>query len=187
MQTSIKPYYLIFFSFITFAFSHIMYAQDLEFEQIESSHFHNLYKLNENLYRSEQPSKNGMKELENKGMLSIVNLRRRETDEKKLKNTDLNLSNLPLKAGKLNFDDIFNALQTIQQAEKPVLVHCWHGSDRTGAIIAASRMVFENWSKAQAIAEFTDKRFGYHKKMYPNLIPLLKSLDLELLKEKLAQ
>ncbi|MFB9052161.1 dual specificity protein phosphatase family protein [Formosa undariae] len=162
-------------------------AQELFFENIESNHFHNLYKLNANLYRSEQPSKKGMKDLQEMGIKSVVNLRRKHTDENKLKDLDLDLYNLPLKAGALDVDDIFNALQTIQQAEKPVLIHCWHGSDRTGAIVAASRMVFENWSKEEAIAEFTDKRFGYHKKMYPNLIPLLESLDVDLLKKKLAQ
>ena len=188
MQTSLKHPLLHFFSFLCFVLcSTHLQAQALPFKQIEASNFHNLYKLNPNLYRSEQPSKKGMQDLQAMGIKSVVNLRRKHTDENKLKDLDLDLYNLPLKAGTLDVDDIFKALQTIQEAEKPVLVHCWHGSDRTGAVVAASRMVFEDWSKEQAIAEFTDSRFGYHKKMYPNLIPLLESLDIDLLKEKLAK
>ncbi|WP_299779676.1 dual specificity protein phosphatase family protein [uncultured Formosa sp.] len=187
MQISLKsPLHL--FSFLCFALcGTYLQAQEVYFENIESNHFHNLYKLNPDVYRSEQPSKKGMEDLQAVGIKSVVNLRRKHTDENKLKALDLDLYNLPLKAGALDGDDIFTALQTIQQAQKPVLVHCWHGSDRTGAIVAASRMVFENWSKDQAIAEFTDARFGYHKNMYPNLIPLLESLDIDLLKEKLAK
>ncbi|QDO94880.1 protein tyrosine phosphatase [Formosa sediminum] len=186
MQTTFKNNRVIFlFMLSVVCFVPTSHAQELPFQQIESSHFHNLYKLNDNLYRSEQPSKKGMKDLESLGIQSVINFRRKPTDEQKLKGLDLELYNLPLKAGELDVDDIFTALQTIQQAEQPVLIHCWHGSDRTGAIVAASRMVFENWSKDKAIAEFTDKRFGYHKKMYPNLIPLLESLDVALLKSKL--
>ncbi|WP_047245256.1 dual specificity protein phosphatase family protein [Maribacter thermophilus] len=156
-------------------------------EKMASDHFHNFYKVSDQLYRSEQPSKKGMQELEAMGIKSILNLRRQKTDEKKLKDSDLHLDRIPLKASKLDEVDIFNALYLLQQAEKPVLVHCWHGSDRTGAIVAAYRIVFDNWSKEQAIAEFTEDRFGYHQGRFPNLITLLESLDVDTLKKKLRQ
>ncbi|MEO9892951.1 dual specificity protein phosphatase family protein [Aurantibacter sp.] len=184
----LKFYSLPMFSFLLAAFS--LPSDDFQeshFDKIASDNFHNFYRLNDSLYRSEQPNKKGMKELEAMGIKSILNLRRQKTDKKKLKGLTLELERIPLKASKLNFDDIFNALQSIQQAEKPLLIHCWHGSDRTGAIVAASRMVFENWSKEQAIAEFTDEHFGYHQKRFPNLLTLLESLDVELLKKKLAE
>ena len=77
-------YYLIFFSFLSFGFSlQTGNFQNLFFEKIESKNFRNLYKLNDSLYRSEQPSKKGMKELERIGIKSILNLRRQKTDEKK--------------------------------------------------------------------------------------------------------
>ncbi|WP_299799730.1 dual specificity protein phosphatase family protein [uncultured Maribacter sp.] len=188
MKIPKKFYFLSFFSLLSFAFSlPITHMQEYNFKQIESENFTNFYRLNDSVYRSEQPSKKGMKELEAMGIKSILNLRRQKTDEKKIKGLNLQLNRIPLKAATIDFDDIFNALRSMQQAEKPVLVHCWHGSDRTGAIIAASRMVFENWSKEKAIAEFTSKPFGYHRKRFPNLIPLLKSLDVELLRNKLKQ
>ncbi|SIQ63660.1 dual specificity protein phosphatase family protein [Maribacter ulvicola] len=183
-----KYYYITLFSFLSFSFSvPLDKYQESNFKKIPTDNFHNLYKLNDSLYRSEQPSKKGMRELQAMGIQSIVNLRRQATDEKKIKGLHINLERIPLKASTIDFDDVFNALNSIQQAKKPVLVHCWHGSDRTGVIVAASRMVFDNWSKEKAIAEFTDKRFGYHRTRFPNLITLLASLDVELLKEKLAE
>lgn len=188
MKIPKKFYFLSFFSLLSFAFSlPITHMQEYNFKQIESENYTNFYRLNDSVYRSEQPSKKGMKELEAMGIKSILNLRRQKTDEKKIKGLNLQLNRIPLKAATIDFDDIFNALRSMQQAEKPVLVHCWHGSDRTGAIIAASRMVFENWSKEKAIAEFTSKPFGYHRKRFPNLIPLLESLDVELLRNKLKE
>lgn len=128
-----------------------------------------------------------MRELEAMGIKSILNLRRVKTDEKKLKGRALHLDQIPLKASKLDEEDILNALSLIQQAEKPLLVHCWHGSDRTGAIVAAYRMVFDNWSKEQAIAEFTEDRFGYHQARFPNLITLLNSLNVDSLQTQLGR
>lgn len=37
--------------------------------------------------------------------------------------------------------------------KKPVLVHCFAGIHRTGALVAAYRMEFDGWSSADAIAE----------------------------------
>ena len=187
MHTTKTFYIIVLFSCLSLAFTKPTYiVQDSSSKKIASTNFHNLNKLNDSMYRSEQPSKKGMKELQAMGIKSIVNLRRQATDAKKIKGLNLDLDRIPLKASTIDFDDIFNALNSIQQAEKPVLVHCWHGSDRTGAIIAASRMVFDNWSKEKAIAEFTDIRFGYHRTRFPNLITLLETLDVDKLKDKLA-
>jgi tyrosine-protein phosphatase SIW14 len=38
-------------------------------------------------------------------------------------------------------------------ANYPVLIHCYRGVHRTGAICAVYRMEYENWSNAQAIEE----------------------------------
>lgn len=65
----------------------------------------------------------------------------------------------------------------IASAPKPVLVHCWHGSDRTGIVVAAYRIVFQKWSMEDAEKEFCDERFGYHEFWYENLLKLLRETD----------
>ena len=38
-------------------------------------------------------------------------------------------------------------------AKRPVFVHCKHGADRTGTMVAFYRILFEGWSKDEAIRE----------------------------------
>ena len=163
------------------------YAQNDTIKQIRGADFKNLYQVNEKLYRSEQPSKIGFNMLEEMGIKTILNLRRRWSNKRKAKGFDFKLIHQPIKTKQLNEDDILNALRVIQSAEQPVLVHCWHGSDRTGTIIAAYRMVIQNWTKASAIEEFQNENLGYHESWYPNLLILLKNLEIETLQDKLNE
>ena len=45
-----------------------------------------------------------------------------------------------------------------------VLIHCKHGQNRTGLIAATYRMVYQGWSKAQALAEM-QQGFGGEARM----------------------
>ena len=45
--------------------------------------------------------------------------------------------------------------------EGPVLVHCKHGADRTGCIVALYRIVFQSWSKEAAIDEMHNGGYGF--------------------------
>ncbi|GAA3510130.1 dual specificity protein phosphatase family protein [Aquimarina addita] len=161
-------------------------AQEKEYQKIESRYFNNLYQISDSIYRSEQPSRRGFTELEEKGFKTVLNVRRLREDIKKAKHTSLKLERIPLKAGLLSEDDLVQALQVIHTSKKPILIHCWHGSDRTGAIIAAYRIVVEGWEKEKAIREFRIKAFGYHEKWYPNLIELLNNLNVQKIKTQLA-
>lgn len=165
------------------------YSQELhpeaKLQKIYSKHFKRLYSLNDSVYRSEQPSKKGFKELEKLGIKTSITFRRNKDDSKKAKETALSLVHMPLKTAELDESDIVESLKAIQNAEKPVLVHCWHGSDRTGAIMATYRVVFENWSKEDAISELRRPELGYHENWYPNVIDLISNLDKEGIKEKL--
>ena len=155
------------------------------FIEIESKYFNNLYSINDSIFRSEQPSKSGFKELETSGIKTIINLRRLRNDIKKAEDTELQLEHIPLATKYIIEDDIIEILQLIQSVEKPLLIHCWHGSDRTGVMIAAYRIIVENWTKEEAIKEFKIDEFGYHEKRYPNLISLLENLDVANIKNQL--
>ena len=62
-------------------------------------------------------------------------------------------------------------------------MHCQHGSDRTGTIIALYRMVIQNWSKEQAIAEMIQPKFGFHG-VWKNIIRYLNRVDVVSMREK---
>lgn len=152
-------------------------------QKIEIQGFSNLYKVDEHLYRSEQPDSKGMLALENFGIGIILNLRNFKKDNSELKGTSLDQVHLPMRAKAISYEDILNALKIIKKSSKKVLVHCKHGSDRTGCIVAAYRIVINGWTKEQAINEFLDPRFGYHQTWFPNILKLLENLDVEKLKK----
>lgn len=152
-------------------------------EKINLSTLHNFYKVDADVYRSEQPSKIGMHRLDSMGIKTLVNLRQTKTDNDEAEKTSLTLVHISMNAGTISYTDVVAGLKTIMQAKKPVLVHCKHGADRTGCIMAAYRIIKCGWTKEEAIKELREGGFGYHEKAYPNIIRLVNSLDIEKLKK----
>jgi len=151
-------------------------------EHLDKNGFDNLYKVNEILYRSEQPSEEGFKVILDLGIKTVINFRQLQTDKPNSKIEDLKLIHQPINTWKISYEDVLLALKTISVSDKPVLIHCKHGSDRTGCVIAAYRMVYEGWSKEEAINEFLEDKYGYHQSWFPNILELLQMLNVEQLK-----
>jgi tyrosine-protein phosphatase SIW14 len=147
-------------------------------DPVTESDLRNLYKVSDKVYRSKQPSSRAFHELKDLGIESVLNLRSYHTDDGETKGLGLSLYRVKMRVGNVSPDQIFQALEIIMNSEGPILVHCWNGSDRTGVVIAAYRMVFEGWSKADAIDEFVNGGFGHHRMLYPNLVESLNSLDI---------
>lgn len=77
-----------------------------------------------------------------------------------------------------------NCLRLIAAAPKPVLVHCWHGSDRTGIIVAAYRIVYEA-PQCGGSRERPADTYGHHEFWYGNLVRLLRSTDWQAMRQRL--
>ena len=146
-------------------------------EAIRLDGVENSYRISADLYRSAQPESAGFTALEQLGVRSVLNLREYHRDTRKARHTRLHLMAYPVAAGEVTAADVENCLALIASAPKPVLVHCWHGSDRTGIVVAAYRIVFQKWSVEEAEKEFRDERFGYHEFWYENLLKLLRETD----------
>lgn len=170
---------IICFSFLT------LLAQKVEgINQGGNKTFKNLYKINDSLYRGELPTNIGGKELEKLGVKSFLNLRFFRSDRRAAKGTNVKLYREHINAWVMSEGEIIDALKLIQQAPKPLLIHCVHGSDRTGTIVAAYRIVFEGWTKEEAIKELLEPKYGFHP-CFQNLIFLLNHLDVEKVKREL--
>lgn len=144
----------------------------------------NLYQVSADLYRSEQPETSDIADLQALGIHTLMNLREYHSDSTAFQRSGFVLLRHPMAAGSVSTADLVTVLREIQGARKPVLVHCWHGSDRTGFIVAGYRIVVQGWSKADAIDELRRGGFGYHERTYPNVKKAIEALDVEALRQQ---
>jgi tyrosine-protein phosphatase SIW14 len=139
----------------------------------------NFYRVSDDLYRSEQPEESDIRELKAAGIKSVLSLRDHHKDDSDFDKAGIKTIRYEMKAGSVSTEDLIAVLKLIQSAPKPILVHCWHGSDRTGFIVAGYRMVFMDWDVEKAIEELRSGGFGYHERYYPNIKQTLRQLNIQ--------
>ena len=145
----------------------------------------NFHRVNDSICRSGQPSADEFSSLfQFDGLKSVINLRNHHSDHDEIGQLPLNLYQIPLNAGEITRDELVKILKTVRDAPKPLLIHCWHGSDRTGAAVAACRIVFDRFTVQQAVAELKEPRYGHHYSVYPNIEKLLLSINWQEVKEE---
>lgn len=137
----------------------------------------NFHQVSSELYRSAQPDAAQMQIIEQQGIKTVLNLRQWNDDDREAKGTNLVLRRVAINVAVINDKKVVSALREIRFAQKPLLVHCWHGSDRTGLVVAMYRLVFENASKADALAELRKPQFGYHENYYAGIAQYISRVD----------
>jgi len=153
---------------------------------IIGTHLSNLYQVDQGIFRSEQPDEEDINDLQLLGITQILNLREYHEDGGEVGKTRFTLNRVPMDTGKVTQEQLVQALRIIQHRKGPILVHCWHGSDRTGTTIAAYRIIFNGWNKQQALDEMIHGGYGYHARFYPNLVDLVKNLDVQKMRGELG-
>jgi protein tyrosine/serine phosphatase len=148
---------------------------------IKTEHLKNFYQLDEKVYRSAQPDKQGFQELKARGIRNVLSFRDHHSDDDG-RDFGLNLYRVRMEAGDITDSKLIEALRIIRDADGPILIHCWHGSDRTGLVSAMYRMVFQGWSKDAALDELMRGGYGYHS-LYRNIPEYLRQADIEAIKE----
>jgi protein tyrosine/serine phosphatase len=145
----------------------------------------NLHKINENLYRSAQPAREGMKNLEKLGIRTIINLRAFHSDSDEIKGTRLNYRRLHIKTWHIEDEDVIRVLKIVSNPkDAPYLIHCQHGADRTGLMCAMYRIVFQGWTKNAAIEELKNGGYGFHP-IWTNIIKYIENIDIEGIKNQI--
>jgi len=109
------------------------------------------------IYRGGQPTAEGIAWLKAKGVKTVLNLRHYhgDTEQQMVESVGLRYERIPLTSwrGPLP-EQVARFLAIVRDpALRPVYVHCEHGVDRTGAMMAVYRMEDEGWSNADAYAE----------------------------------
>lgn len=156
----------------------------------------NLHRVNATLYRSAQPTRDGFIFLSARPSLShadapiktVVSLRTFNDDAPLLPPASgLRLEQIRCKTWHPEDEDVIKFLRIVTTPTlQPVLVHCLHGSDRTGTMVAIYRIAYQGWTKAQAADEMINGGFGFHP-MWQNLLLYIEALDIHAIKEEVAR
>lgn len=158
-----------------------------EAQKIELEGVPNFYQIDDHIYRCAQPTDKGFQNLEKFGIKTIINLRNFHSDDDEARGTKLNLERIRFNTWRIKEQIIIDAMLMLEDKTRgPFVIHCMHGADRTGLICAMYRMLYQDWSKEEALAELTSDKFGYHA-IWANIPKYIKNVDLKELKRKIAQ
>lgn len=118
----------------------------------------NFGKVSDTLYRGAQPDTNGINNLKKLGIKTIISLRQPGSawtaEAAAAQAAGLVYTNFPMSGiSKPNAEQVRMILATIDSLPGPVFVHCAHGCDRTGTIVACYRIQHDKWTVASAQEE----------------------------------
>ena len=119
--------------------------------------------LGPKLMRGAQPTPRGFEALQADGVATVVNLRpESDWEEPVVRNCGMAYHKLAVSV--MGSPTVEQALEFLAVVSAPAtglcFVHCFHGSDRTGAMCAVYRIAADGWSVADALAEM--HAFGFH-------------------------
>src|SRR5262245_27114246 len=131
-------------------------------------------KISDSLFRGAQPRENGIKELKNLGITTIVDLRGEDPDKiswerKEAESLGIRFVSIPVSGWAPPSNDqvaLFLKIFRDNPKEK-VFVHCRFGDDRTGVFVATYRMAFDGWPAQQAMNEMYF--FGFNGIWHPSM------------------
>jgi tyrosine-protein phosphatase SIW14 len=112
--------------------------------------------------RGAQPEAEGYATLKKMGIKTVINLRTSASEKKAVEAAGMRSIEMPME---MSTDHLATKVDRVvalmaDPANQPVFVHCRHGQDRTGIVVAAYRMKVEGWRLADAEAEM--QSFGFN-------------------------
>lgn len=118
----------------------------------------NFHQVNDHIYRGAQPSADGFRNLAKVGVQIVVDLReageRAREEEKLVTAQGMTYVGVPMNG--LHAPpaaSVLKVLDLLEGSAAPVFVHCMHGADRTGNVIACYRIEHDHWNNQKALEE----------------------------------
>lgn len=127
-------------------------------------------------YRSAQLSPSELEDVVNKyGIRTVINLRGKQEDDSWYNSQIAAIKKLGIKEIDIGFSSkevpgrqaLINYLEALNTAERPILVHCRSGADRTGEATVIYAIEHMKMPKDQAVAQFLNFRFYHFELLNP--------------------
>lgn len=145
----------------------------------------NLHRVDDGLWRSALPRHPDPATLHALGIHTVVNLRSR-SDPPWFAGGGIATEHVGIDTWDVDEAQVLQVLRiAIDPEQRPVLIHCTHGADRTGLMVAAYRMVVQDWSEADAEREMIRGGYGYHL-VWINLPRVLRGFDVGKIRSELG-
>lgn len=133
--------------------------------------------LTPEIYRGGQPTPEGLKSISKSGIKTIISLRgvnevvseNQPIEEAYAKANGITFKRFPI-PGVPTIREALQVIALIESAEKPVLVHCLNGSERTTTILGIYRLRHEGWSIEKVLAEADSYGIGFRTDAYRNFL-----------------
>jgi tyrosine-protein phosphatase SIW14 len=117
------------------------------------------YRVDDNVYRGKQPTKEDIRKLSAMGVKIVLDLR--ERFERKLwergvvESAGMQYMRIGLPGTLEPTDHAIDKILAVLEdpSQGPVFIHCRRGADRTGLVIACYRITHDHWTNAQALKE----------------------------------
>jgi protein-tyrosine phosphatase len=108
----------------------------------------------EGLWRGARPTREGLRELQRRGVRAIVNLEGGHDDPVEFLDGGVKYYHIPSTAWNPEPEKIAAFLKIVtQEGNRPVFVHCRRGADRTGCAVATYRILMQGWTADRAERE----------------------------------
>ena len=145
------------------------------------------------LYRGSQPDEMAMKSLQKLGVKLVINLcmpdEAWKSEAAEAQADGILYTNIPLRGiGRPTDSQMKQILNLIDGASGPVFIHCKHGCDRTGTVVACYRIRHDHWANDDALREA--EHYGlsrFERSMRRFIAGFDKALPLPLTQESVAK
>ena len=163
------------------------FPQDANPTPITSEDICNFHQVDARLYRGGRPRPSAYPKLIDLGIRTIINFEEPEFSEKEKATVEelnqalapdwkMDFVSFPISPAEIDetgvsHERLRELFGEIRDAKKPIFVHCYHGKNRTGAVVALYRMLLDQMSQKEAYEE------AYHYRFSRNDHGLSKTLD----------
>jgi len=145
----------------------------------------NFARVTGDLYRGDEPTANGMKNLAGMGVKTVICVRALHSTESRTAGLGLRYRQINMWAWSPQDEFVVQFLTIMNDpANRPAFIHCYTGGDRAGLYVAIYRVAFCGWSKEEAKREMLYGGYGFHEILVQYLVPYFDNLDIDAMKRR---